>query len=78
VVIDHGWGLQTISSHMSQISVKEGDEVHKGDIIGNTGATGLAAGDHLHFGVILNGIEIQPIEWWDPHWIRDNVTSKFQ
>ena len=78
VVIDHGWGLQTIYSHMSQISVKEGDEVRKGSIIGNTGATGLAAGDHLHFGVILHGLEIQPIEWWDPHWIKDNITSKFQ
>lgn len=78
VVIDHGWGLQTIYSHMSQIRVKPGDEVHRGDIIGNTGATGLAGGDHLHFGVILNGIEIQPIEWWDAHWIRDNITGKFQ
>lgn len=78
VVIDHGWGLQTIYSHMSQISVKEGDEVKKGEVIGNTGATGLAGGDHLHFGVILDGIEIQPIEWWDPHWIKDNITSKFQ
>ncbi len=78
VVLDHGWGLQTIYSHMSQIGVKEGDMVKKGDILGNTGATGLAAGDHLHFGVILNGIEVQPIEWWDPHWIKDNITSKFQ
>ena len=78
VILDHGWGLQTIYSHMSQISVKEGDEVKRGAIIGNTGATGLAAGDHLHFGVALQGIEIQPIEWWDPHWIKDNITSKFQ
>ncbi|WP_243359369.1 M23 family metallopeptidase [Fundidesulfovibrio terrae] len=78
VVIDHGWGLQTIYSHLSQISAKVGDDVKKGEIIGNTGATGLAAGDHLHFGIILGGIEIQPIEWWDPHWIKDNITSKFQ
>jgi len=78
VVLDHGWGLQTIYSHLSQIRVKEGDEMKKGDILGNTGATGLAAGDHLHFGIILQGIEIQPIEWWDPHWIKDNITGKFQ
>jgi len=78
VIIDHGWGLQSIYSHMSQISVKEGDEVKRGTIIGNTGATGLAAGDHLHFGIALHGIEVQPIEWWDPHWIKDNITSKFQ
>uniref|UniRef100_A0A7C4AA15 M23 family metallopeptidase n=1 Tax=Fundidesulfovibrio putealis TaxID=270496 RepID=A0A7C4AA15_9BACT len=78
VVVDHGWGLQTIYSHLSQIRVKEGDDVKRGDILGNTGATGLAAGDHLHFGIILHGIEIQPIEWWDPHWIKDNITGKFQ
>ncbi|GFK92276.1 Stage II sporulation protein Q [Fundidesulfovibrio magnetotacticus] len=78
VIIDHGWGLQSIYSHLSQITAKEGDTVRKGDIIGNTGATGLAAGDHLHFGLILGGIEIQPIEWWDPHWIKDNITDKFQ
>lgn len=78
MVLDHGWGLQTIYSHLSQIGVKEGDDVKKGDKIGNTGATGLAGGDHLHYGVILNGLQIQPIEWWDPHWIKDNVTSKFQ
>jgi len=78
VVLEHGWGLQTIYSHLSQIGVKEGDDVKKGDKIGNTGATGLAGGDHLHYGVILNGLQIQPIEWWDPHWIKDNVTSKFQ
>jgi murein DD-endopeptidase MepM/ murein hydrolase activator NlpD len=78
IIIDHGWGLQSIYSHLSQISVKEGDEVQKGDIIANTGSTGLAGGDHLHFGIILHGIEIQPIEWWDPHWIKDNITGKFQ
>ncbi|MFZ5427130.1 MAG: M23 family metallopeptidase [Thermodesulfobacteriota bacterium] len=78
VIIDHGWGLQTIYSHLSQITAKEGDMVKKGDIIGNTGATGLAAGDHLHFGVIVHGIEVQPIEWWDSHWIKDNITGKFQ
>jgi len=78
VVIDHGWGLQTIYGHLSQINVKAGDDVKRGDIIGRTGATGLAAGDHLHFGIILNGLEIQPIEWWDGHWIKDNITGKFQ
>jgi len=78
VVLDHGWGLQTIYGHMSQINVNPGDEISKGGILGRTGATGLAAGDHLHFGVILNGLEIQPIEWWDAHWIKDNITGKFQ
>jgi murein DD-endopeptidase MepM/ murein hydrolase activator NlpD len=78
VVLDHGMGLQTIYSHLSQIAVKEGDQVKRGDILGNTGATGLAGGDHLHFGVIVHGIEVSPIEWWDQHWIDDNVADRFK
>jgi murein DD-endopeptidase MepM/ murein hydrolase activator NlpD len=78
VVLDHGMGLQTIYSHLSQITVKEGDQVKRGDILGNTGATGLAGGDHLHFGVIVHGLEVSPIEWWDQHWIDDNVADRFK
>jgi murein DD-endopeptidase MepM/ murein hydrolase activator NlpD len=78
VIIDHGLGVQTLYSHLSQIVVKEGDLVKKGDQIGFTGATGLAGGDHLHFGVVLSGVEVMPIEWWDAHWIQDNITGKFQ
>lgn len=76
VIIDHGLGLQTLYGHLSRIGVKEGDQVKKGDVIGDTGDTGLAGGDHLHFGVVVSGQEVNPIEWWDPSWIRNNVTSK--
>ncbi|WP_027185049.1 M23 family metallopeptidase [Desulfovibrio inopinatus] len=76
VVIDHGLGLQTLYSHLSQIRVKEGDHVNRGDIIGNTGVTGMAGGDHLHFGVLVHGLQVQPIEWFDLHWIKDNVIGK--
>ncbi|HKX49444.1 MAG TPA: hypothetical protein VJQ48_03355, partial [Candidatus Binatia bacterium] len=47
-------------------------------ILGKTGETGLAVGDHLHYGVYLNGIAVLPLEWWDEKWLRDNVYPKLQ
>jgi hypothetical protein len=76
VVLDHGQGLASTYSHLSSIGVQMGQEVKKGDIIGATGQTGLAGGDHLHFGVMVNGLFVNPIEWWDSHWIQDNVIKK--
>jgi murein DD-endopeptidase MepM/ murein hydrolase activator NlpD len=73
VVVDHGWGLQTLYAHLSSIEVKEGDEVKKGQQLGRTGATGLALGDHLHFEVLIQGVSVTPVEWWDGKWIRDHV-----
>ena len=78
VIIDHGLGLQTLYSHLSQIDVAPGDMVAKGQIIGKTGATGMAGGDHLHYGVICNGIPVNPIEWWDARWIKNNISSKLK
>jgi hypothetical protein len=78
VVLDHGQGLASTYSHLSSIGVQNGQEVKKGDIIGSTGQTGLAGGDHLHFGVMVNGLFVNPIEWWDPHWIQDNITKKLE
>ncbi|MYL81970.1 peptidoglycan DD-metalloendopeptidase family protein [Desulfovibrio aerotolerans] len=76
VIIDHGLGLQTLYSHLRQIDVKVGQDIKKGEILGKTGVSGLAAGDHLHFGVLVFGQETSPIEWWDQHWIDDNILSK--
>ncbi|HSB41432.1 MAG TPA: M23 family metallopeptidase [Methylomirabilota bacterium] len=73
VVVDHGWGLQTLYGHLSSIDVKEGDEVKKGQSLGRSGATGLALGDHLHFEVLIQGVSVTPVEWWDGKWIRDHV-----
>ncbi len=76
VIIDHGCGLQTLYAHMSSIGVKEGDQVKRGQEIGRSGQTGLAGGDHLHFTTLLQGIPVNPVEWWDPHWIHDRIEAK--
>ena len=76
VIIDHGMGLQTLYAHLRQIDAKVGQDIKKGEILGKTGVSGLAGGDHLHFGVLLFGHETSPIEWWDQHWIDDNILNK--
>lgn len=76
VVVDHGFGLLSSYSHMSSVRVKVGDKVKKGDVIGRTGVTGLVGGDHLHYGMIVHNTFVNPIEWFDGHWIKNNITSK--
>lgn len=76
VIIDHGFGLCSLYSHLSQISVAVGDTVTRGQQIGQTGATGLAGGDHLHFSMIVHNVFVNPLEWWDSTWIENNITSK--
>jgi len=76
VVLDHGYGLQSIYGHLSAIEVKPGDMVKKGQSLGRSGSTGLAGGDHLHFSMQVGGVQINPVEWWDDHWIQDRIRSK--
>lgn len=76
VIIDHGLGVQTLYGHLSSIGVKVGDTVEKGQVIGRSGMTGLAAGDHLHFTVLVNGTAVNPVEWWDAKWMQDRVFRK--
>lgn len=76
VVLDHGLGLASLYSHLSSIDVKEGDRVERGQVLGRTGATGLAGGDHLHFTTLVRGLPVDPREWWDGKWIRDRVAGK--
>jgi murein DD-endopeptidase MepM/ murein hydrolase activator NlpD len=77
VLIDHGAGLISLYGHMSSFDVKAGQMVKKKDTVGRSGATGLAAGDHLHFGLFLHGVPINPTEWWDEKWINDHVLRRF-
>jgi Peptidase family M23 len=76
VVVDHGYGLQTIYGHMSQIDVHVGDMVKRGQVMGRSGMTGMAGGDHIHFAMQLDGVQIDPKEWWDPHWIHDHIARR--
>jgi murein DD-endopeptidase MepM/ murein hydrolase activator NlpD len=76
VVIDHGYGLQSIYGHLSSFDVKAGDDVKKGQTIARSGATGLAGGDHLHYSMQVDGVQVNPVEWWDAHWIHDRILSK--
>lgn len=74
-IIDHGWGLGSLYAHTSNIDVEVNDEVKTGQKIGNTGATGAVFGDHLHFGMLVQGIEVNPNEWLDNEWIKVNLTK---
>ncbi len=78
VVIDHGMGVQSLYGHLSSMDVKPGDTVKRGQQIGRSGMTGLAGGDHLHFSIQVQGRPVNPVEWWDPHWIEDRVARKLR
>lgn len=75
VIIDHGLGLGSLYAHTSSINVEVGNDVKTGDKIGNTGSTGAVFGDHLHFGMLVQGIEVNPNEWLDNEWIKVNLTK---
>ena len=76
IVIDHGLGVMSLYSHLNEILIQKGAIVTKGQLIGKTGTTGLAFGDHLHFGMLVGGIEVTPIEWIDPKWINDTIIGR--
>jgi len=82
IMLDHGQGVFSLYSHLSQINVSVGDKVEMNDVIGQSGTTGMAGGDHLHFSMLINGIFVNPVEWIDPHWISVTIdepitSSKF-
>jgi len=78
VIIDHGFGLFSMYSHLSRLKTERDKIVSKGEIIGNTGSTGLAGGDHLHYSIIVQGTFCNPIEWWDRKWIQYNILDKLE
>lgn len=72
-VLAHGLGLYTLYGHCSGVNVASGEHVKAGAHVANTGMTGYAMGDHLHFGVLVQGVEVRPEEWMDKQWIQLNV-----
>jgi murein DD-endopeptidase MepM/ murein hydrolase activator NlpD len=78
VLIDHGFGLFSMYAHLNRSDVSKGQAVSKGDILGRTGNTGLAGGDHLHFSILVHNTFVNPIEWWDAAWIENNILSKIE
>jgi murein DD-endopeptidase MepM/ murein hydrolase activator NlpD len=78
IIIDHGLGVQSLYGHLSSVDVKVGERVTKGQTLGRTGMTGLAGGDHLHFTMLVAGHPVNPVEWWDAHWMEDRVDRKLR
>lgn len=73
LILAHGLGLYSLYGHCTNFMVKEGEKISKGSVVATTGRTGLALGDHLHFGILVQGIEVRPEEWMDTSWLKDNV-----
>jgi murein DD-endopeptidase MepM/ murein hydrolase activator NlpD len=74
-LIDHGFGLFTLYGHCSSVSVSAGEKVKAGEMIAKTGKSGLALGDHLHFGILVQGIEVLPMDWMKQNWINSHITG---
>lgn len=73
VLVDHGQGVYSLYSHLSQINVNPGDSVDPKTVLGLTGTTGMAGGDHLHFSMLVHGVFVTPKEWWDQHWVEVTI-----
>ena len=63
IIISYGQGVFSIFSHLKERLVKKGEEVEKGQLIGTMGQTGLVTGPHLHWGLYVSGVVVDPLEW---------------
>ncbi len=63
IIIDHGFGYETLYGHLEELKVRLGQHVKRGDLIGLTGNTGLSAGPHLHYEVHKGGIPVDPASY---------------
>lgn len=63
VAVDHGQGIDTLYFHLSKIVAREGQEVKAGDLLGLTGNTGISSGPHLHWGMSVHNVRVDPLQW---------------
>ncbi len=78
VLLDHGLGLASLYGHLSSVEVDPGDDVEQGTLLGRSGTTGLAGGDHLHFAMLVGETYVNPLEWWDPKWVRSHIEARLR
>ena len=75
VMLDHGQGLFSLYAHLSDIVVQLGEILEKEQLLGHSGTSGMAGGDHLHYGMLVRGVFVTPVEWWDQRWIANNIMT---
>lgn len=78
ILIDHGYGIFSGYSHCSKLFVKDGDFVDKKSLIALSGKTGYVTGDHLHFSLIINGMNLDPNDWFDREWLKQNILPAYE
>jgi len=76
VVIDHGLGVFSLYCHFSRIKVRIGDQISKGDVIGEVGATGRVTGPHLHWAFKVSGSRVDPMSLLDLDFSKDNSNER--
>jgi len=64
IVIDHGFGYTSIYAHLSNFNVRVGQKIQRGDIIGYVGSTGMSVANHLHYEIKLNGVNVDPVNYY--------------
>ena len=70
--------MASLYGHLSSLDVKVGEFVEAGQILGRSGSTGLAGGDHLHFAILVGNEYVDPLEWWDPKWLRSHIDVRLE
>jgi murein DD-endopeptidase MepM/ murein hydrolase activator NlpD len=76
VIVDHGLGIFSLYGHLGGFAVRPGERVTQGQSLGPMGDTGLAMGAHLHFSIIVNGVHVDPMEWWHPIWFDTHIAAR--